>query len=280
MLRNYAIEGIRSMSKKAFTLIELLVVIAIIALLLAILTPALRRVKESAKSLLCQTHLKGLASAWYLYASEHDDRIPGSWNYNDNNPGWGDPWDWAWAPWQVGGNNAVINYANATLEEKQEGIRNGTLWRYVEAYDSYHCPSDKSAGGNYRSFSMPDSLNGKWGSGGTVWKLLKKSTQIKAPGTKYLFLEENDPRGYNINAWVIDPGQGISSNAWADPLTVWHSGKSNLAFLDGHSEEWNWSKETTDYFLNFQQWASGFVPTTPEGIDDLRRIHRAWAGAP
>ena len=60
--------------KKGFTLIELLVVIAIIAMLLAILMPALGKVKEKAKATVCQTQVKQWGLAWTLYAADHDDK--------------------------------------------------------------------------------------------------------------------------------------------------------------------------------------------------------------
>ena len=62
--------------KNAFTLIELLVVIAIIALLLSIILPALKTVKEQAKKIVCLAHLKGLGSSVLLYAQNLDDKLP------------------------------------------------------------------------------------------------------------------------------------------------------------------------------------------------------------
>ena len=61
---------------KAFTLIELLVVVAIIALLIAILLPALARARELAKRAVCAAHLRGLGQSMYVYANEHGERFP------------------------------------------------------------------------------------------------------------------------------------------------------------------------------------------------------------
>ena len=64
------------MKKKGFTLIELLVVIAIIAMLLAILMPALNKVKRLAQRLICATNLKGMGTAMMVYANDFDDEYP------------------------------------------------------------------------------------------------------------------------------------------------------------------------------------------------------------
>jgi prepilin-type N-terminal cleavage/methylation domain-containing protein len=61
------------MKKKGFTLIELLVVIAIIAMLLAILMPALNKVKKIAQRVVCGTNLKGLGTAQAVYANDYED---------------------------------------------------------------------------------------------------------------------------------------------------------------------------------------------------------------
>lgn len=62
-------------NEKAFTLIELLVVIAIIALLLAIIIPALKTVKLQATGAVCVANLGGIAKAWYLYLDENDAKV-------------------------------------------------------------------------------------------------------------------------------------------------------------------------------------------------------------
>ncbi|MHC4372006.1 MAG: type II secretion system protein, partial [Planctomycetota bacterium] len=63
-------------TKKGFTLIELLVVIAIIALLMAILMPALQRVKKQARGVVCQANLKQWGTIFTLYTQDNDSRFP------------------------------------------------------------------------------------------------------------------------------------------------------------------------------------------------------------
>jgi len=64
------------MKRKGFTLIELLVVIAIIALLMGILMPALARVRQMARKMVCGTNLSGIGKAMLVYEQDHDETFP------------------------------------------------------------------------------------------------------------------------------------------------------------------------------------------------------------
>ena len=269
-------------NKKGFTLIELLVVIAIIALLLSIIVPSLRTVKELSKSTACRANLHSLAVCWMLYAEGNAEEFCSSYTY-DTTKGWGFKYDWVWAPYKLDGSGSADEFA-ATMDERGEGIRRGALFPYGQDVKVYHCPSDNfsKTSNKYRTYSIPDCMNGM--EGVFPWPALKKTTQVKSPGSKYIFVEENDNRGYNMNSWVLSPvaGVGINRAVWNDPyLTAWHHRTSNLAFADGHVDNRKWDPETADYFTlkrdSFNgQWGT-FSPTTSGGKEDLQWMIRGWA---
>src|SRR6201996_4664465 len=95
MLPPFAVKG--SMSKhvklrtstRAFTLVELIVVIGIIALLIAMLMPALARARDDAKTLQCATQLRQIGQALYEYATVHQGELP------------------SWSGWQVAGGDGT-----------------------------------------------------------------------------------------------------------------------------------------------------------------------------
>jgi prepilin-type N-terminal cleavage/methylation domain-containing protein len=65
-----------TINARGFTLIELLVVIAVLALLLAILLPAVRRVRRQAKAVACRSHLRQWGLAWSMYTEQNDSKFP------------------------------------------------------------------------------------------------------------------------------------------------------------------------------------------------------------
>ena len=70
------------MNKKAFTLIELLVVIAIIGVLMAVLLPALTKVRTTARQVQCMSNLKDIGVAFYLYLDDHNETFPPGGGYD------------------------------------------------------------------------------------------------------------------------------------------------------------------------------------------------------
>jgi len=210
---------------EAFTLIELLVVTAVIAVLMAILLPALQRAKNQARGIFCLNNTKTLAMAWLMYKDDHDAKLVGG---------------------LTGKNQWVDNPENDTsvdpLERKKEAVRRGRLYRYMgDNVNAYHCPADErtriATQLAFRSYSIAGGLNGMriWGGSGFISHL--RYGTIKHPATKYVFLEESDPRGSNRGSWLMNP----KTKRWVDPFAIFHSrNRSTLGYADGHAEMHRW----------------------------------------
>lgn len=264
------------MKKQAFTLIELLVVIAIIALLMAIIVPALRYAKLQAQSIVCLANLNGLGKAWVAYAQENADRVVGSWNGNPDAP------DYAWVGNPRDASGAVLSGANATAEDEMRGIEDGLLYPYLDTPEIFHCPADKrftappttAAGtgdGGYRSYSLTAGA-GPCSQGEINWQGYEphlKITRFRSSADKYIMVEEADGRGMNEGSWVIMPQ---SPNTWVDPIAIWHMNRSTLAFADGHGERHVWVDDSTIEMA--EQQTTWVDPPETESGEDLAYMIR------
>jgi prepilin-type N-terminal cleavage/methylation domain-containing protein len=108
---------------RAFTLVELLVVIGIIALLVAILMPALRRAREQAHGVACSSNQRQIMMAFLMFANEHKGHLPGNW--------------WDYADKDAERRAWLINFQEAFDNAPQ----NGTVYRYLNNLAVYRCPS-------------------------------------------------------------------------------------------------------------------------------------------
>lgn len=273
-----------NMAKKAFTLIELLVVVAIIALLLSIIVPALRKVKQQATGAVCLSNIRQLAVAWHTFATDNDGVIVNGHvprdetqlGYNASNP------YWIWFPQDAAGGSAGES-AEVTLEYELNGIRKGLLFPYINAVDVYHCPGDKSktmfANATnadtkpwWNSYSITGGMNGEeqYRSVPTM-AVAKKFSDITNPGGKVVFLENVDDRGWLMGSWLMDH----LNSRWVDPIAIWHKDRGTLGFADGHAEMHNWVDKST--VENAKLGRVGFQPdTATESCEDSRFMKQAY----
>lgn len=263
--------------RRGFTLVELLVVIAIIALLMAILMPALQLARRRAQGIYCRANMRSLSIAWTVYAQENDEKIASGevWsNYNNVK-------SFDWVHPVISTSDPAYVSGMSGHERELAGIRKGALYPYTKNEEIYHCPGDrtwKEVTGTlnaqqspYRSFATSWAMNGQWGGIDPKYKY-KKIINIVRPSERFVFIEEEEAGGANWGSWVLDS----SSFRWWDPIAIWHSGRStNIGFADGHSEAHFWQDESTIIMGETQQL--GAVPKTSAGEgEDLRFIERAF----
>jgi prepilin-type N-terminal cleavage/methylation domain-containing protein/prepilin-type processing-associated H-X9-DG protein len=228
-----------------FTLIELLVVIAIIAILAAMLLPALAKAKTKAQGISCMNNLKQLQLGWFMYSGDNNDQVMRSGGMGDlvNNPS--SPFalpGGSLAQWCLGTVDALPGAINPLM------IKNGLLFAYVKTMGIYKCPADqKNFDGvpTIRSMSMNCWMNpiSSWNdfkgySGASRLREFRKQSDITkpAPSSCWVFIDEN-PLSIN-DGWVVaDPNQPTK---WIDTPATYHNGAGGLSFADGHAEIKKW----------------------------------------
>jgi len=256
-------------SGKGFTLIELLVVIAIIAILSAILLPALSQAKGRAQAILCLNNTRQLILGWHLYADDFEGRLP--YNLGMAGSSFRTPLNWVnnVMTWDLSSDN--IN--TATLTE-------ASLGPFVsQATAIYRCPSDhvvsaaqSAAGwdGRIRSYSM----NAMVGDAGEIsssgvntnnpdYVQFFKMTQIPQPTEIFVFLDEHPDS--------INDGYFLERDyypEWHDLPATYHNGATAFSFADGHSSLHRWTQSTT-FRPPLPDAANLPIPVPANGKDDL-----------
>jgi len=232
-----------------FTLIELLVVIAIIAILAAMLLPALSKAKSKALLTNCLSLEKQLTLAWGMYADDNAERMVYASPY-PGGPTGQIPWRWDVPP------KAPAPVPGVTAEKWQElvikeGYRQGGLYQYAPNLNVVHCPADarsrvKVPQFAFASYSLTGSLNGEnvassWVTGGTVVQFTKR-TEVLRPSGRYCWVEENDPRGESVGSWIIYQGTPptFTGAKIVDSPAAFHGSISTFGWVDGHVTSRKW----------------------------------------
>jgi prepilin-type processing-associated H-X9-DG protein/prepilin-type N-terminal cleavage/methylation domain-containing protein len=251
--------------ENSFTLIELLVVIAIIAILAALLLPALSKGKVVAQSVACLSNLKQLQICCHLYSVDFNDYLPP--NDSDAAVAKGTSW---------------LPDLDADMEINPSNIVNGLLFQYNTSLPIYHCPADQStletSSGQplpqlrWRSYNMSQSVNGYQDYNAELQFLpsWKKFTQIRhpIPSALFVFIDENEET--IEDAEFGNPPVGSPyyvPNIWWDMPANRHNQGANLSFADGHVEHWHWKVPKI-----FYDW---WQPVPTAEMPDYTRIQNA-----
>ncbi len=224
--------------RRGFTLIELLVVIAIIAILAAMLLPALSKAKTKSQGISCMNNLRQMMLGWKMYADDFNDLLLASLDVSPQEKR---------VNWCTGGLD--FNGANRSNWDVEQDLAKSPLMPFIgkKSFAIWKCPADQAAvtvGGKRLPRVRSNSMSQVFDFGGWLpasnWRVYGKSAQIRLPAKTWVLVDEH-PDSINDAACAVQMAKpGATTAQIIDFPASYHNGACGLSFADGHSEIHKW----------------------------------------
>ena len=265
-------------NRRGFTLVELLVVIAIIALLMAILMPALNRARELGRRTVCLGNMNQLALAWIMYTDSNGgnlvrgiggDDITGEHPHPDITTDIMIEKSW------------VGDVDPGMIKRDQEvQLREGALWEFCKNEKVYHCPAGKV--NHMLTYAVVDSMNGDSSQADAVAEQAwcNNRGDITKPNERLVFIDVGEALwdggiihsyhvSYTTDEWIVDP---YDPPVGLPPIR--HRDGCTVSFADAHSVYWKWNEETAEISRDH----GPAEPLTNAGFEDLYQMKKGVWG--
>jgi len=283
--------------RAGFTLIELLVVIAIIAILAAMLLPALTGAKEQSLGIKCMSNMRQMCLGWRMYAQDNREYVVLSSADTGKDP----LNNYAWTQQEEDFSDNAYNY------DPSVDITVGPLYPYINSFMVYRCPSDTSVINHNTGSGIVQlprvrtvSMNFFWGgfggygaadgqgdsSWGSLYPVYMKTTDLTAnqspgPTETWVFVDERQDC-INWGNYMTDmsgdtPSEPALYEFNEDMPGMYHNRSAGFAYADGHAEIQHWLDPRTTPPLTAPSTAAGAIGgPAANGLPVPRDVDVRW----